>query len=100
MNIFTMEAAWPQAILTMTACRILFLLPIWISPKFISTKAISVLKMLPVNQKCAPADGKQALEQLNGSRVHLAICDVNMPNLDGYGTLKHHAQMLDATAPR
>ena len=34
------------------------------------------------------ADGKQALEQLNGSRVHLAICDVNMPVMDGINFVK------------
>jgi two-component system chemotaxis response regulator CheY len=29
------------------------------------------------------ADGKQALDKLDGSRIHLAICDVNMPVMDG-----------------
>lgn len=28
-------------------------------------------------------DGAQALARLDGSRVHLAICDVNMPVMDG-----------------
>jgi two-component system chemotaxis response regulator CheY len=28
-------------------------------------------------------DGKDALTQLNGQRIHLIISDVNMPNMDG-----------------
>jgi two-component system chemotaxis response regulator CheY len=34
------------------------------------------------------ADGKQALDKLGGSRVHLAICDVNMPVMDGIAFVK------------
>jgi len=34
------------------------------------------------------ADGKQALDKLDGSRVHLAICDVNMPVMDGIAFVK------------
>lgn len=34
------------------------------------------------------ADGKQALDQLDGSRIHLAICDVNMPVMDGISFVK------------
>ena len=34
------------------------------------------------------ADGKQALEKLDGSRIHLAICDVNMPVMDGITFVK------------
>jgi two-component system chemotaxis response regulator CheY len=33
-------------------------------------------------------DGKDALAQLTGRKIHLMICDVNMPNLDGIGFLK------------
>ncbi len=33
-------------------------------------------------------DGQDALAKLNGPRIHLMICDVNMPNLDGIGFLK------------
>lgn len=29
------------------------------------------------------ADGKEALGRLDGSKIHLAICDVNMPVMDG-----------------
>ena len=29
------------------------------------------------------ADGKDALSRLTGQKVHLVICDVNMPNMDG-----------------
>lgn len=28
-------------------------------------------------------DGKEALSKLDGTRIHLAICDVNMPVMDG-----------------
>lgn len=34
------------------------------------------------------ADGKQALDHLDGSRIHLAICDVNMPVMDGISFVK------------
>ncbi len=33
-------------------------------------------------------DGRDALAKLTGPRIHLMICDVNMPNLDGIGFLK------------
>jgi len=33
-------------------------------------------------------DGRDALGKLDGRKVHLMICDVNMPNLDGIGFLK------------
>lgn len=33
-------------------------------------------------------DGQQALERLDGDRVHLAICDVNMPVMDGITFVK------------
>jgi two-component system chemotaxis response regulator CheY len=32
-------------------------------------------------------DGQDALAKLTGRKVHLMICDVNMPNLDGIGFL-------------
>jgi two-component system chemotaxis response regulator CheY len=38
------------------------------------------------------ADGKQALEKLDGSRIHLAICDVNMPVMDGISFVKEAKQ--------
>ena len=34
------------------------------------------------------ADGAKALEKLDGSRIHLAICDVNMPVMDGITFVK------------
>src|SRR4051812_29072943 len=34
------------------------------------------------------ADGQQALEKLDGTRVNLAICDVNMPVMDGITFVK------------
>ena len=34
------------------------------------------------------SDGKDALKQLDGRRVHLIISDVNMPNMDGITLVK------------
>lgn len=34
------------------------------------------------------ADGRQALDRLDDNRVHLAICDVNMPVMDGITFVK------------
>jgi two-component system chemotaxis response regulator CheY len=34
-------------------------------------------------------DGEQALAKLNEGRVHMVICDVNMPKMDGFGFLKN-----------
>ena len=34
------------------------------------------------------ADGADALAKLDGDRVHLMICDVNMPNMDGITFVK------------
>jgi two-component system chemotaxis response regulator CheY len=31
----------------------------------------------------AAGDGQEALAKLDGSKIHLAICDVNMPLMDG-----------------
>jgi two-component system, chemotaxis family, chemotaxis protein CheY len=33
-------------------------------------------------------DGQDALAKLKGQKVHLMICDVNMPNMDGITFLK------------
>ena len=33
-------------------------------------------------------DGQDALAKLTGGKVHLMICDVNMPNMDGISFLK------------
>ncbi|MDR3669303.1 MAG: response regulator [Holophaga sp.] len=33
-------------------------------------------------------DGQDALAKLNGAKIHLMICDVNMPNMDGISYLK------------
>jgi two-component system chemotaxis response regulator CheY len=34
-------------------------------------------------------DGQDALAKLTGQKVHLMICDVNMPNMDGITFLKN-----------
>ena len=33
-------------------------------------------------------DGRHALSQLTGQKIHLMLCDVNMPNMDGISFLK------------
>ena len=33
-------------------------------------------------------DGKDALRKLDGTKIHLIVCDVNMPNMDGLTFLK------------
>jgi two-component system chemotaxis response regulator CheY len=33
-------------------------------------------------------DGQDALNKLNGVKIHLIICDVNMPNMDGISFVK------------
>jgi two-component system chemotaxis response regulator CheY len=38
-------------------------------------------------------DGKDALAKLTGQKVHLIICDVNMPNMDGITFVKNLKQM-------
>jgi two-component system, chemotaxis family, chemotaxis protein CheY len=38
-------------------------------------------------------DGKDALSKLNGTKIHLIISDVNMPNMDGITFLKELKQL-------
>ncbi len=38
-------------------------------------------------------DGKDALGKLKGQKVHLIVCDVNMPNMDGITFLKEIRQV-------
>ncbi|KUM04668.1 response regulator [Chromobacterium subtsugae] len=38
-------------------------------------------------------NGKEALDILDGRKIHLIISDVNMPLLDGIGLLKHIKQL-------
>ncbi|GBD97813.1 MAG TPA: response regulator [Nitrospirae bacterium] len=33
-------------------------------------------------------DGKDALGKMTGQKIHLILCDVNMPNMDGISFLK------------
>lgn len=37
-------------------------------------------------------DGADALTKLNGQKIHLIICDVNMPNMDGISFVKEVKQ--------
>lgn len=38
-------------------------------------------------------DGKDALSKLNGTKIHLMVCDVNMPNMNGIEFLKASKQL-------
>jgi two-component system, chemotaxis family, chemotaxis protein CheY len=40
-------------------------------------------------------DGKDAVSKLKGQKIHLMICDVNMPNMDGITFLKTVRTMPD-----
>ena len=35
------------------------------------------------------SDGQDALNKLGGNKIHLIICDVNMPNMDGISFVKN-----------
>lgn len=39
------------------------------------------------------ADGQDALDKLDSRRVHLMVCDVNMPVMDGISFVKHVKQL-------
>ncbi len=39
-------------------------------------------------QVIAAGDGEDALAMLDGRRLNLVICDVNMPRLDGFGFVR------------
>lgn len=38
-------------------------------------------------------DGRDALNKLNGQKVHLVISDINMPNMDGIAFVKNLKQL-------
>lgn len=40
-------------------------------------------------------DGIDALTKLDGQRIHLIICDVNMPNMDGISFVKEVKKLDD-----
>jgi two-component system, chemotaxis family, chemotaxis protein CheY len=40
-------------------------------------------------------DGADALTKLNGQKIHLIICDLNMPNMDGISFVKEVKKMDD-----
>ncbi len=41
------------------------------------------------------SDGRDALSRLKGQRIHLVICDVNMPNMDGITFLRSLRDLPD-----
>ena len=40
-------------------------------------------------------DGKDALSKLDGRKIHLIVCDVNMPNMDGISFVKALKQLAN-----
>ena len=40
-------------------------------------------------QTLEAVDGKDAVSKLNGDKINLIVCDVNMPNMDGLSFLRH-----------
>ncbi len=56
--------------------------------------SVSVRQMVSFTLKNAgydtveAADGKDALSRLTGSRIHMIVTDLNMPNIDGIGLIK------------
>ena len=38
------------------------------------------------------ADGKEALSKLDGTKIHLIVSDINMPNMDGISFVKEVKQ--------
>lgn len=62
---------------------------------------VSMLRSLGVVSICDAGNGKQALEVLhetNGKTVDIAICDMNMPEMDGMELLRHLGQEKAATS--
>jgi len=62
---------------------------------------ISMLRSLDVTEICDAGDGKQALDMLhaeNAKVVDIAICDMNMPEMDGMEFLRHLGQEKAATS--
>ena len=41
------------------------------------------------------SDGKDALGKMNGTKIHMIISDVNMPNMDGIAFVKEVKKMAD-----
>lgn len=49
-----------------------------------SVRQLVNITLAPVGYSVVEAcDGKDALSKLNGNKIHLIICDINMPNMDG-----------------
>src|SRR5580700_10691053 len=48
-------------------------------------------------QVCEAADGRQALDALQGSRVTLTLLDLKMPHVDGMEVLRQRAEHLEET---
>jgi two-component system, chemotaxis family, chemotaxis protein CheY len=51
-------------------------------------QALSIALKVAGYEVIEAEDGQQALERLEDDRVHLAICDVNMPVMDGITFVK------------
>lgn len=49
-----------------------------------SLRQLVKLSLSPAGYNVVEAcDGKDGLSKLNGNKIHLIICDINMPNMDG-----------------
>lgn len=62
---------------------------------FQRTMIVSMLRTLGVVEICEASDGKQALEVLDAAviPVDIALCDMNMPEMDGLEFMRHLGQM-------
>lgn len=56
---------------------------------------VNMLRTLGVAEICEACDGKQALEALEtaGTPVDVALCDMNMPQMDGMEFMRHLGKM-------
>ncbi len=58
------------------------------SPTFRTMVSFALKKIAPFGHEIQAADGLEALDALAKNDVHLMICDVNMPNMNGLEFLK------------
>lgn len=58
-------------------------------------QAVAIALEIAGYQVVQAGDGKEALKKLDDGRVHLAICDVNMPVMDGITFVKEAKKRPD-----
>lgn len=61
---------------------------------------VSMLRTLGATEICEACDGKQALEALEaaGTPVDIALCDMNMPKMDGMEFIRHLGKMQSSVS--